>query len=328
MRKIQSNLYQITLDLPSPFSNPSVNIYYIDGERPALIDSGFSDEESIREIDSQLNEIGRSLEDLSVIINSHEHIEHFGGNMKIREVSAASITASSGAAPMIEKYHTYINGVRNSLHTFDPGMKDFMNWYLDFNLTVDESPVDQIIDDGDIIDLGEMKLRVIVTPGHAHGHVCLYDEEQQILFTGDHIIGTGTTFVGFGWRELATKEIADIFHSDDEPDNLSSYLDSLGQLSSLDLKLLLPGHGLPIENPYAKIEGDREKKLERERMLLEILSEEELSLDEIISRAYGKKTRPHLLRGSVLGYLERLNRAGKINPRIEENTLYVSLKRG
>jgi glyoxylase-like metal-dependent hydrolase (beta-lactamase superfamily II) len=328
MKKIRNDLYQITLDLPFPFSNPSVNIYYIDGERPALIDSGFSDGETIRGIDSQLDEIGRSIEDLSVIINTHEHIEHFGGNRKIKEVSAASIITSSKAAPMIEKYHTYINGVRNRVHTFDPEMKDFMKWYLDFNITVDESPVDQIIDDGDIIDLGQMKLRVIATPGHAHGHVCLYDEERQILFTGDHIIGTGTTFVGFGWRELATKGITDIFYSDDEPDNLSSYLDSLKQLSSLNLKLLLPGHGLPIDTPYAKIEGDRKKKLERERMLLEILSEEELSLDEIISRAYGKKTRPHLLRGSVLGYLGRLNRAGKITVRFEENTLFASLKRG
>ncbi len=328
MRKIRNNLYQITLDLPFPFSNPSVSIYYIDGERPALIDSGFSGGETIRGINSQLNEIGRSLEDLSVIINTHEHIEHFGGNREIKEMSAASITASSKAAPMIEKYHTYINGVRNRVHTFDPEMKDFMNWYLDFNSTVDESPVDRVVDDGDVIDLGKTKLRVIETPGHAYGHVCLYDEERQILFTGDHIIGTGTTFVGFGWRELATKGITDILYSDDEHDNLSSYLDSLKRLSSLDLKLLLPGHGLPIETPYEKIEGDWEKKLARERMLLDLLSEEELSLDEIISRAYGKKTRPHLLRGSVLGYLARLNRAGKITVRIEENTLFVSLKRG
>jgi glyoxylase-like metal-dependent hydrolase (beta-lactamase superfamily II) len=325
MKKIIDDIYLCILPLPFPFSTSAVSIYYLDGEEPALIDTGVGDVAAMHRISSELSERKRRLSDISIIINTHEHVEHFGGNKKIQESSQASSIASSRAARVIEGYHQYISDIRERFSEFQPEKNDLMEKVFDFHLMIDDSKIERSVDDGDMIDLGSVKLRVIATPGHACGHICLYDEERKILFTGDHVIATGTTFVGYGWRELATRRIEEIFDTDDDkPDNVSLYLASLERLQSLELELMLPGHGLPIREPYKKLRDDRKKKMNRERVILEILEKRgEIALDALIEEVYEGNRIPHLVRGATLGYLERLSKTGKVAARVRENTLYL-----
>lgn len=328
MEKITDNIYLCTLPLPFPFSSSAVSIYYLDGEKPTLIDSGVGDLASVRRISSGLSERKRGLVDISMIINTHEHVEHFGGNRKIQESSRADIIASPRTARVIEGYHQYISDIRERYSEFQPERGEIMERVFDFHLMVDDSRVERCVDDGDIIDLGSVRLRVIATPGHAYGHICLYDEERKILFTGDHVIGTGTTFVGYGWRELATRRAEEILDADpDKPDNVSLYLASLERLQSLELEIILPGHGRPIREPYKKLRDDREKKMNRERVILETLEKRgEIALDALIEEVYEGTRIPHLARGATLGYLERLSKTGRITAQVRENTLYLRFR--
>jgi glyoxylase-like metal-dependent hydrolase (beta-lactamase superfamily II) len=328
MEKIVEDIYFFTLPLPFPFSTNAVSIYYLDGDEPALIDTGIGDVTAMNGISDELSERGRTLSDISITINTHEHVEHFGGNRKIQEASRASSIASTRAAQIIEDYHRYISGIRESFSQFQSEKNDLMEKVFDFHLMVEDSKIERPVDDGDIIALGNVKLRVIATPGHAYGHICLYDEERKILFTGDHVISTGTTFVGYGWRELATRKIEEIFETDiNMPDNISLYLESLEQLQSLDLELILPGHGLPIDEPYKKLRADMDNKMKREQLILEILQKrKEITLDALIEELYESNRSPHLLRGATLGYLERLSKQGKVAARIGENELYLRLQ--
>ena len=100
-------------------------------------------------------------------------------------------------------------------------------------------------------------LTAIGTPGHAADHVCFLLD--RVLFTGDLILGEGSTIV--------------------PPDggSLAAYMDSLHRVSELDLELLCPGHGPLIEDPAAKIAEYIEHRMMRERRLLEAFERGERS---------------------------------------------------
>jgi glyoxylase-like metal-dependent hydrolase (beta-lactamase superfamily II) len=314
------------LDLPFP-ATPTLSVYFLGGGEPAIIDTGLGDPKSMSVISQELNEISRGLGDVSVIINTHEHVEHFGGNQKIKNASEAYVIASSKAAPTIESYHQYILSIKDNLQNseFDSQIREMINSYMDFNLLIDESKVEKIVEEGDVIDLGDFNLRVIETPGHAYGHICLYDEDRKVLFSGDHVIGTGTTFVGYGWRELATRKIFEILDSsNDEPDNMSLYLESLEKLQSLDLKLILSAHGPPITEPYKKLREDIERKVSREQNFLEVLKKrKEITIEDLTAEAYNADKGNYFLQGAALGYIERLVKLGKITIDLKGNKIIL-----
>jgi glyoxylase-like metal-dependent hydrolase (beta-lactamase superfamily II) len=77
---------------------------------------------------------------------------------------------------------------------------------------------------------------VIATPGHADGHLCLV--RDGVLVAGDHVLPTISPAVGL--------------YPDSRPDPLADYLESLERTAALDLRLALPGHGEPIEDPSSR----------------------------------------------------------------------------
>ena len=125
MEKIYDDIYLIPMEIPFK-ATPLLSLYYLDGDKPALIDTGLGDPLSVEFISSELKGIGRSLENLSIIINTHEHTEHFAGNKKLKSASGATIIASSTAAPFIENYHGYMLKIREKLNQRNPGVYTFL----------------------------------------------------------------------------------------------------------------------------------------------------------------------------------------------------------
>jgi glyoxylase-like metal-dependent hydrolase (beta-lactamase superfamily II) len=136
------------------------NIYLISGKRTILIDSGigFQSDDVNASVKKLLN--GRKLD---VLVLTHRHYDHVGGaNAIIREFSPSEVYIGEGDAEPLRK------GDRAStLGAAFGGALD---------------PMDVIgLKEGDIIDIGDHKLRVIVTPGHTIGSICLFDEVTGAL---------------------------------------------------------------------------------------------------------------------------------------------------
>jgi glyoxylase-like metal-dependent hydrolase (beta-lactamase superfamily II) len=91
--------------------------------------------------------------------------------------------------------------------------------------------------DGDVVDVGGLRLDVLATPGHTRDSLCFVLPEQRVLLTGDTVLGRGTTVVA---------------HPDGR---LAEYLGSLRRLEALaaehDLQQVLPGHGPVLAVPEA-----------------------------------------------------------------------------
>jgi glyoxylase-like metal-dependent hydrolase (beta-lactamase superfamily II) len=113
---------------------------------------------------------------------------------------------------------------------------------------------DHVLGDGDVLALGEgVTLRVLHTPGHASNHLCFLLEEEQLLFTGDHLMQGSTVVIN-------------------PPDgDMAVYLRSLDKLLAFDLDWLAPGHGFLIDAPHAVVRKTIAHRLGREAKVLAAL---------------------------------------------------------
>lgn len=124
----------------------------------AIIDPG-------GDVDLLLSTLAKDNLKLAVIINTHGHFDHVGGNKALKDASGADLMIHKQDAPML--------GQLNQMGAA-------------WGMKVEDSPSpDRFLEDGDVIDFGHLQMRVIHTPGHSPGGICLYMESHKALFVGD-----------------------------------------------------------------------------------------------------------------------------------------------
>ncbi len=143
-------------------------------------------------------------------------------------------------------------------------------------------------------------LEALATPGHAADHLCFSADRAKTCFTGDLILGWGSSIVGP--REFGG--------------SLADYMSSLRRLEALDLDLLLPGHGPEIDDPKAKIAEYVAHRQEREDRLLAALERGERSRAKLLAEVWDDV--PEQLRGpaaiAMQAHLEKLEDEGRLPP--------------
>jgi glyoxylase-like metal-dependent hydrolase (beta-lactamase superfamily II) len=139
-------------------------------------------------------------------------------------------------------------------------------------------------------------LTTIATPGHSADHLCFVIEDA--CFTGDLILGEGSTIVG----------------SRETGGSLADYMRSLERLRSLDLRVLYPGHGPEVRDPRAKIDEYMEHRMMRERRLAAALDRGVLSRSALLAEVWDDV--PEELRGAAAiamqAHLEKLDDEGRL----------------
>jgi glyoxylase-like metal-dependent hydrolase (beta-lactamase superfamily II) len=153
------------------------------------------------------------------------------------------------------------------------------------------------IGDGDVVEIEGATLEAFWTPGHARDHLCFLLREEKALFTGDNILGAGTTVI--------------------PPDgDLGDYLDSLARIQALDIERIFPAHGPAIEDPHKKISDYLAHRALRDEQILEAMNAglrrtEDMvkriytDVPEFLHRAAGVSVESHLRRFAKLGRARR-----------------------
>ncbi len=141
------------------------------------------------------------------------------------------------------------------------------------------------------------RLRALHTPGHASDHLCFVFEEEDALFSGDHILADTTTVIA-------------------PPDgNMASYMESLEITKKLDVSLVYPGHGPVIADAGAWIDYYISHRVEREQAVIEAVFAGVETIPEMVERIYtdvDDALHP-IARFSVLAHLEKLIAEGKVS---------------
>lgn len=272
------NIVRISIPIPIP-ALKTVNSYLVaDEEKLLIIDTGMPIRSSLGYLEEKLIESGFKTRDIRKIIVTHLHIDHIGGAGYLQKVSGASVSIHEREAEFISRL---VNYPEESMKTFKIMMyrsgvpENMIDKMMFFHPGISNQAVYSKINynasvrDDDIISIGNRELRIISTPGHSINNICIYDEEDEILFSGDHIL---------------PKITPNIRMPLDEDNPLGEYLRSLEKVSKLKVRYYLPGHGNINSNLKERIKTLRCHHYQRLLETLDIISDKPLSAYEISSK--------------------------------------------
>lgn len=240
------------------------NVYVVVGkDGAAFIDSAYGKADEVK---AQL-QVWESLRrpKVAAIVLTHRHGDHTGGAAKLREATDGPIVCSAAEREAIEES---LAGAR----------------------------VGRVVADGETLDLGGATLEFVYTPGHTLGSMCVYYREQGALFTGDTILGSGTTVI-----------------SPDHGD-MGDYLRSLEKLLGYQVRAIFPGHGPAVNQPRAKIQELIAHRLEREGQVLDLFKGGRRTVDALLEAIYPELDRRlhDTARNQIRAHLIKLEREGKV----------------
>jgi glyoxylase-like metal-dependent hydrolase (beta-lactamase superfamily II) len=224
IERVQEHIYLVRC----PFPGGGLSMaYYIDAPQPALIDSGVV--QSVPEvIEPGLAAIGRRIEDIRYILNTHGHWDHVGGNEQVRRRSGAAVLVHAADAAFLRDEQAHMQGyytvAQRQLgweHEL-PERRAVLRRCVEFG----RGP-DRPLADGDTIDLGGgIRLQVVHVPGHSLGHVAFWWPDAGVLFSADAIQCRGSRPGGL---PLVFEDAA-------------AYRTSLDRLAALRPRILCMGH--------------------------------------------------------------------------------------
>jgi hydroxyacylglutathione hydrolase len=193
-QQVHPKVFQIA----APFENNGlVNCYLIDAPRRALIDTGTASVPQ-NSLVPALAELGWQVSDLRVIINTHIHIDHAGGNAEMLELSGGAIHIHHADAEYTDRERYLEKYCREALRLMGDADQIPQSEAFQLQLLGREWGVDRRLEEGDVVDLGgDVRLQVIHTPGHTPGSASFYWESESWLFSGDAINGRGGRAPGF-----------------------------------------------------------------------------------------------------------------------------------
>lgn len=302
--------------VPTPFQVGRVNAYLIEDEPLTLIDSGPNSAQALDELEQALQELGHAVEELELLIISHQHIDHFGLASVLARRSGAEVAALDCLAPYLRGFsreaelddryaeqmmlrHGIAPDVATALRSVS---ESFRGWGSAVPVTRPLSP-------GQELRLRDRTLRVLHRPGHSPSDTVFVDERRAIMFAADHLIAHVSSNPLIA-RPLGSGETA---AADPRPQALVTYLESMGRTRDLELRLVLSGHGGPITDHRALIDERLRLHARRARKIRDLL-ERPLTAHEVAQRLWGNVavTQAYLTLSEVLGHMDLLTNEGLV----------------
>jgi len=230
IEEILTNLYKIDIPLPK---NPlrSLNSYLIKGsERNLIIDTGMDEKECLNAMKIGLRKLEVDLKETDFFI-THFHLDHLGLVSKLTtEESILYFNQPDAEGIDIIKTSLFGDGMIHftRMNGFpEDELQNIFSYHPAYPFQLDKLLPFKIMEDGDMISIGDYQFQCVKTPGHTKGHVCLYESNKKILISGDHILNDITLTI-----QLRSNEW----------NPLKEYLASLDKVYPLEIELVLPGH--------------------------------------------------------------------------------------
>ena len=304
------------LAIPTPFMVGRVNAYLIEDSPLTLVDSGPNSAKALDELETALATLGHRVEDIELLIISHQHIDHFGLASILARRSGAEVAALEALAPLLESF-----GVETDLddrfaaelmlrHGIPPEVvaalrsvsASFRGWGAAVEVTR------PLLHGGEVV-LRDRTLRVLHRPGHSPSDTVFLDEQRRILLAADHLIAHISS------NPLLARPLgAGADYHGPRPQALITYIDSLQKTRSMDLALTLSGHGEPIADHVALIDERLRMHRRRAERIRRLISESPRSAHEIAHELWGNVavTQAYLTLSEVLGHVDLLLRDGAV----------------
>lgn len=262
MKEVAPGIYQLQQPLAN-YVTSFTNVYVLRVDKSFLmIDTGWDTEAASQAMKSQLGEIGLEMSGIRELVVTHCHTDHYSMAARLKRQFNVKLYAHAKEIELIKTRLTKgVNFTRETEQLL------FENGVPATELAAKPPPLPEVgltmpdvtLQGGETIRFGSFSLKVLWTPGHSPGHVCLYEPEQRLLFSGDLILPTIATNIGL--------------HLQYRSNSLGDYLESLDKIKMLDVKMVLPAHEHAFGNMRQRIQELVRHHERKSRLVMEILAD-------------------------------------------------------
>jgi glyoxylase-like metal-dependent hydrolase (beta-lactamase superfamily II) len=298
------------LAIPTPFQVGRVNAYLIEDSPLTLIDSGPNSGKALDELEQALATRGHAIEDIELLVITHQHIDHFGLASILARRSGAEVTALAPLAPYLRNYREAAelddrfaeqtmlrHGIPADVVTALRAVSaSFRAWGSAVEVT-------RPLHDGEELQLRDRVLRVHHRPGHSPSDTVFFDESRSLMLAADHLIKHISS------NPLISRPLdAAPDFSGPRPKALVDYIASLRLTRAMDLALVLPGHGEPISDHVALIDKRLRLHDRRAEKIYGLIAVQPRTAHEIAIELWGNVavTQAYLTLSEVLGHVDLL----------------------
>jgi glyoxylase-like metal-dependent hydrolase (beta-lactamase superfamily II) len=274
--EFQQGIRVVPLRTPTLLPATHTNCYVVGNGELVAVDPGAHDDEEIDRIGSYLEGLAADGLKLKAVLLTHHHGDHVGSALALKKRLGAEL------------------------------------WFHPITAEHLGIPADRLLDDGDVVELAgspPMRFDVLLTPGHARGHLCLVHQSSRAALVGDMVAGVGTSLI-------------------DPPEgDMAEYLRQLRRLRDLPVGALYPAHGPTLPDGPAKLEEYLQHRAMREAKILDAIPGEGATLEQIVEKGYDDVApfaRP-IAERSTVAILEKLLREGAVR---QDGERYLTTAQG
>jgi glyoxylase-like metal-dependent hydrolase (beta-lactamase superfamily II) len=300
------------LRIPTPFAVGRVNCYLLEDEPLTLIDTGPNSGKALDELQAQLVARGHSIDDLELIIVTHQHIDHLGLVEIVAEHSGAEVAALGLAAERLANFSEDAEGedsfavdlmLRNGIpeevaFALASVSRSFRGWGSKVEVT-------RPLADGELIEFRDRKLEVLHRPGHSPSDTVFWDEQRKILIAADHLIAHISS------NPLITRPLDG---SAQRTQALVTYIESMKKTREMPAEIVLSGHGDAITEHAALIDDRLRKHDRRKEKIYKLIAEQPRTGYELAQSIWGNVavTQAFLTLSEVIGHTDLLVNEGRV----------------
>jgi glyoxylase-like metal-dependent hydrolase (beta-lactamase superfamily II) len=298
------------LAIPTPFMVGRVNAYLIEDDPLTLVDSGPNSAKALDELEQTLAARGHAVEDIELLVISHQHIDHFGLAAILARRSGAEVAALDRLAPFLARFGEQTDledrfaerlmlrhGIPADIVTALRSVSaSFRGWGSAVEVTRPLAADSELV-------LRDRTLRVLHRPGHSPSDTVFHDEARSMLLAADHLIAHISS------NPLLARPLdADGEYDGPRPRALITYMASLEATREMELSLVLPGHGRPITDHVALIAERFRLHRRRAEKIHRLIASQPRTAHEIAQELWGNVavTQAYLTLSEVLGHVDLL----------------------
>lgn len=294
--------------VPTPFAVGAVNCYLLSGEPLTLIDTGPNSGTSLDRLERALLELGVRVEQLELIVLTHQHMDHEGLLEILARRSGAEVAAFAPLAPWLADYRASAGGddayAQEVMRRH--GLPDDVNTLLGvlsagLHTYGSRGTVTMPLCDGDTLTMGGREYSVHHRPGHSPSDLVFFDAGSGLLIGGDHLLAHISS------NALVTRPL-DGRVEGPRPTPLIDYSRSLKATRELGVSTVLTGHGEAITDHATLIDTRLDDQERRARKIRALIADEPLSAHVIAQQMWGEIAikQAYLTLSEVLGHLDLL----------------------
>ncbi len=317
------------IPLPTPFGIGPINTYLLDDDPLTLIDTGPNSGLALDALESELAKLGKKIEQLELIIVSHQHMDHLGLTEILARRSGAPVAALGLLGPCLAHYDDWMEAddrfaaavmLRHGIPeetclALRSVSRSFRGWGAATTVT-------QPLTEGDELSFRDRKLTVHHRPGHSPSDTIFYDADNRTLLAADHLIASVSS------NPLIARPLEPpLEQPEDEaqlarPQSLVIYLDSLAKTRQMGpIDLILPGHG-PGFTDHVELIDERFRLHERRAdKLFGLIAEQPRSGYQLAQALWGNVavTQAYLTLSEALGHVDVLIDQGRVAERFDDD---------